>query len=106
MTEAGEVVHCGDHEHSERDGTNMADKLFETDDGFIAHPLLGGRTISRRSGESVVLGLHYATTPEELRTGKGQSIHVRLKPQQALQLAEALMTHAHRVLKRPAGKMH
>jgi hypothetical protein len=90
----------------ERDGTNMADKLFETDDGFIAHPLLGGRTISRRSHEGVVLGLHYATTPEELRTGKGQSIHVRLKPQQALQLAEALMTHAQRVLKRPARKMH
>ena len=84
----------------------MTDGDFETLDGFIAHPLLGARTISVGAGSSVVLGLHYATTPEELKTGKGPSVHVHLTPQEALQLSEALSKAAqHKLSASPGQKM-
>ena len=92
--------------NSKREGADMTDEDFATPDGFIAHPLLGARTISVGAGSSVVLGLHYATTPEELKTGKGPSVHVHLTPQEALQLSEALSKAAqHKLSASPGQKM-
>jgi hypothetical protein len=59
-------------------------------------------TIASVAQMSVLLRIHYAETPAELKTG-GRSIQVILTPGQALDLAQSLAKPATHLLSAPSG---
>lgn len=71
----------------------------DNEGNVIISPLMGW-TMTSVAGTAVLLRLEYATTPEERRTG-GRVLQTVMSPAQALEIAEALQRHAHRILGAP-----
>lgn len=71
---------------------------------IVTRPLLGWAAASAMN-TAVILRLHYAETPEELKTA-GRSVQVVCGPQQTLEIAAALTRHARRILDAPRPPGH
>ena len=74
---------------------------LETDaqGNIVSRPVMGWIT-APVAGMFVLLGLKYAETPEQLKTG-GKTLQFGLLPAQALELAEMLTRQARGILEAP-----
>lgn len=75
-------------------------ELEKDNEGNIITRPITEWAIGPAGGVAVLLAVRYAERPEELESGSKQ-VQLVLMPEQALELAETLTRHAHRVLQTP-----